>query len=391
MVSEKIQNVKRRFIRLLLDKSLYITAAVEVARSLTLFAISRSPLSLIEGAVGSINVITQFVGRQSDDFFNSRQGWEGLVCSSTQQPIFDILTPVLENFPSSTLNFHYNNNQSLAKLYTLPNGKMIGKDEYGIWHYKSESAKQEMLDFLFSETFKSIHSQVFSIVEKAHRGKYSWDSGTRFILKNEELAVIKSPTSNRYLKHIKRALDKGINRSIIFLGGPGVGKSTLTNTIIKELGLRTLKFKYDPQTTDLLAIENIVDALKVEALILDDFDTVEGSIALLGFLERMHQKLKLTIAIVNTLAQIPPAILRPARFDEIIAINTLDPSVIKEVLGTRFKALYPKVKNWPIAYIKELNERIKIDPKINIAVQIRELDRRVKNQIRALKEVSISE
>jgi DNA replication protein DnaC len=392
MKNDKLEKFKRRFIRELLDKSLYISAAVEIARSLTAFATNRSWLSFIEGGIGTVDVMSKFVGSWSSDLFNIQQGWDSLVCSNTQQPLHDILIPILDKFPSKIINFHYNNNQSMAKIYKLPNGKMIGKDEYGIWYYTEEGSKQELLDFLYQETYNSIHSQLFSIVERTSRGKYSWsEPGSRFLLKDEVLVSIKSPTTDKHLKHIKAAIDAGIPRSIIFLGYPGTGKSTCANTIIKELGLRTLKFKYDPQTCDLMAIETIIDALKVEAVIMDDLDTVEGSASLLGFLERMHNKVKLTIGIVNSLAPFHPAILRPARFDEIITINKLDPQVIQEILGKRFKTLYPKVKNWPVAYIKELQERININPKVNISIQIKELDKRVKNQIRNLKEPTMRE
>lgn len=386
--SEKFQKFKRKLVRELLDKSLYISAGLEVAKSITSFATNKNWLSFVEGGLGSMDVVAQFMGSWSSDYFNLKQGWDILVCATTQQPLHDILIPILDSYPSKVLNFKYNN-QSVCKLYTLPNGKTIGKDDVGLWFSIDEAKKEDLLEFIYQEAFKSIKSQVFSISEKAHRGNYRWSEvGTRFVLKNEELKSIKSPASDKYLNHIKSALDKNINRSIMFLGHPGTGKTTCVNTIIKELGLRTLKFKYDPQATDLSAIENIIDALKVEALIMDDLDTVEGSAALLGFLERMHVKLKLTIGIVNSLAPFHPAILRPARFDEIITINRLDQSVIKEILGKRFKNLYPKVKLWPIAYIKELNERISINPKVNIAQQIRELDRRVKDQAKALEQLN---
>lgn len=382
--NDKFQRLKRKIIRELLDKSMYIAAGVEVARSLTMFATNRNWLSFVEGGLSSMSVVARSMGSWSSDFFNPKQGWEVLVCSTTQQPLHDILLPVLENFPSKILNFEYGT-QSVSKLYQLPNDKTVGRDDYGLWYNQDEGGKEATLDFLYNETFKSIHSQVFSITERSHRSNYRGETNTRFILKNEELVSIKSPTALKHLKHIQCAMEKGIHRSIIFLGFPGTGKTTCTNTIIKELNLRTLKFKYDPQTSDLSAIENIIDALKVEALILDDLDTVEGSASLLGFLERMHVKLKLTIGIVNSLAPFHPAILRPARFDEIITINKLDPQVIEEILGKRFKTLFPKVKNWPVAYVKELSERIAINPKVNIPQQIRELDKRVKNQARTLK------
>ena len=380
----KLQKLKHRISLELLDKSLYISAALEIARSVTAFATNRNWLSFVEGGVGSIDTLTKFVSMFSSDFFNLSQGWDMLICSSTQQPLHDIVTPILETFPSKILNFHYNSMQSMAKLYTLPNGVKLGKDDYGIWYYFESSKKDDLLDFLYSEIFKQIKSNIFSIVEKVQKGSARLEGNSRFILKCESPISIPSPTALKHLKHIKNSIDKGVNRSIIFVGNAGTGKSTVTSTIMNELNLRTLKFKYDPQVTDLNAIENIIDALKVEALILDDFDTVDGSIALLGFLEIMHVKLKLTIGVVNSLAPFNPAILRPARFDEIITINKLDPEVIQKILGPRFKALFPKVKNWPVAYIKELNDRLIINPKINLVAQIKELNKRIKDQSKAL-------
>lgn len=385
--SEKFEKLKRRIIRELLDKALYISAAAEVARSITNFATNRSAFSFIEGGIGAVNIASQFFGTFSSDLFNIKQGWEVLVSQINQQPLFDILTPILDTFPSKMLNFKYDN-QSVSKIYELPNGRSVGKDCFGLWFYFDEGSKEDILDFLYQETFKSVNSQVFSIVEKNHRANKWDDNGSQFSLKPEKLTSLKSPTATKYYNHIKQAIDKNIHRSVIFIGYPGTGKTSITNTIIQELGLRTLRFKYNPQTTDLNAIEDIIKALKVEAIVMDDLDTVESPIALLGFLERMHNQLKLNIGIVNTLSNIPVAIIRPSRYDEIITINKLDASVIKEVLGDRYTKLYPKVKNWPIAFIKELDERLKINPKINIAQNIKELDNRVRKQIKALKEVS---
>lgn len=383
----KYQSLKRKIIREILDKRTYLYAAYEIARSITAFATNRSWLSFIEGAFSSINVAADNFGFYSSDFFNVRQGWDLLVCGITQKPIHDIILPILEHYPSKTLNFKYEHG-GVSKIHHLPNNISIGTDQYGIWYSFENNKEEEVLKNLYDEVFKSINSNVFSIVErgaKVSNKKYGFAADTSFVLQAEKFNSINSKTSKKYLNHIKQAIDKNINRSIMFLGMPGTGKTSMANTIINELGLRTLKFKYSPNTSDLAGIENIIDALKVEALLLDDFDTVDDSINLLGFLERMHSKLKLTIAIANTLSTIKPAILRPARFDEIITVNKLDTEVIRGILGNRYAELYPKVKEWPVAYIKEIIERININPNININVQIKELDKRVKNQIKSLK------
>lgn len=380
--SDYFHQIKRNIVRFLLDQRLYIGAGLEFARSLTSFATNKSLLSFAEGGFGILDTITKTVSMSSEDFFNYPNGYKLLVSQLSEQPLYDILIPVLEAYESQVLTFQYQETIT-CKIYKTPQG-LIGKDGRGIWYYFDQNNKEALLKFFMQELFKKLNSNFLSLSEEEQSSASYWRSSSKFFLRAEKLVSIPSAKSKKYTEYIKIANEKGIHRAIIFCGPPGSGKSICAATIVKELNFRTLKFKYETNT-NLKAIEFIIDALNIEAIIIDDFDQNEQSNKLLEFLENIHKKLKLNIATVNSLKSFHSAVLRPQRYDLIETIDKLDASAIKSILGRRYKDLGPKVKHFPAAFIKELDDRLTIDPNLNINAAIKELDKRVKEANKRLK------
>src|SRR5690606_24830843 len=110
--------------------------------------------------------------------------------------------------------------------------------------------KQKIWDWLLDQKIKQLNSKFYSLVStKVNTGQYAWQNSTNFELCADEMFPVHSVNSEYYTKYLKAYIDKDINRSVIFLGPPGTGKSTLIQTVLQNLQLTSFRFKYDPLTT----------------------------------------------------------------------------------------------------------------------------------------------
>lgn len=157
--------------------------------------------------------------------------------------------------------------------------------------------------------------------------------------------------------------DKNINRSIVFYGPTGSGKTTVSKGIAKRLNYRTITLNSSLlQNNDNQSIMEFMEFFNPEMLIMDDFDKVSYADNIYKFLEFTNEHCKLLIATINNLHSFSQnsAIIRPGRFDDLVEINKIDDRVIIDLLGEDNKDLLEKVNDWPVAYISELIKRIKI-------------------------------
>jgi len=354
-----------------------IEIGFNIAKALTLFAVHKTPFALVEGA---FNIVCDIAGKNTrypQDYFNSNNGWR-LLFSTEWRGVF---TKILAKYPSHNLTFDFDKS-STVQVIDLPIGKVgYHKNHYDevVYFNEKDASEKEFSDFLINEKIDELKSNVISINLKSEHEMSSIN------LVAEKTFPIQSAKSQFYTDYITKCFDLNLNRSIIFYGPPGTGKTTLAHTIITNLGLKTMIFRWTP-SFNLESFLLIMRQFNIEAVIIDDFDQINTSNTLLGFLELLKKEVKVVIALVNSLKEFHPAILRPGRFDEIIKVDALDSKVIKSVLGDLSTEYYMKVKHWPIAYINELVIRSTLvsDPKI-LKKYHTELESRVKKQLDSLK------
>lgn len=167
-----------------------------------------------------------------------------------------------------------------------------------------------------------------------------------------------SKKASEYSSYLKKCIDAGVARSVLFFGPPGTGKSTTARTIISTLGLRSFRIRVEDVAN--ISTSTIFEAISIfepDSIIIDDFDRLGDQVAMLEVLEYFQRHTKLIIATVNDKRRLDDAILRPGRFDELLQIKSMDEEVVKNVLGEEHAESFELVKDWPIAFIQEFVKR----------------------------------
>lgn len=361
----------------------YLQAGLGVARSITNFATNKSPLSFIEGGFNVLENLSHIGTTSQQEYFSPERGWHALIQANWKhQPIFDIYKSVLAAYPYQVVNYTNATSRDPDKIHEIPIASIGVCDKCLYFKSKTHTGRQ-IWDWLLETKKKEINSNFYNLDAKESK-QDRYGSTTNFALNADDVHAIDSGRSTHYTQYLQSFLDAGVNRSVIFLGAPGTGKSTLIQTVLKNLDLISFRFRYNAFTTDLSAIKYLLESLKIEALIMDDFEQGISNEFLLQFLEWTNRNIKLVLASSNSLRKINPAIIRPGRFDELFEINEVDDDLLQGLLGNKYEELGERVKKWPVAYINELMLRCRIRNTLNIEMTIKELDERVTNALAQL-------
>lgn len=371
-------NVRERLLSFLYQNPGLINAAKTSVVGLIDFLFGKdTPPSILTGSVMSIIDIVKnshFEGYYS--LVSAKKGYVSLAHKSTN--IAFLFLDVLELFPHKTIKFL--DNSHLIR-YTLPMGDVylytyVGgttTKEHYIYYNKHLISHKALLDFLSEQKIKLLDSKFILLSKETEQSAYTITAFTP-LSKSSQVA-------HQKLEHLKKFIDAGMHRLILFYGPAGTGKSSLASFLLAEMNYKTLVFNASYKVGASNIIDYVVDVFGIEAIIMDDFDQLTSSNDKLELLESLNKRLKVVIGVANSLKEFHPALLRPGRFDEVSLINELDKECILGVLGENGNQYYEQVKHWPIAYIQELSKRIKLLPEDKIEIHIEDLNDRVKRQL----------
>lgn len=217
------------------------------------------------------------------------------------------------------------------------------------------------------------------VMRKSDRFGFKEFDEDKVILEIDQVyKAMPSKRATEYSKYLKRCIDAGVHRSVMFYGPPGTGKSTTAKTIVETLGLRSFRIRVaDAGGIDNSTLFESVKIFQPEAIIFDDFDRAHNQENLLETLEHFHDNVKLVIATVNRRNDLDEALLRPGRFDELECVKRMDDDVVKKVLGDENLDAFEMVKEWPIAFIQEYVKRTHFMSKEEAIESVEELAERV--------------
>ena len=317
-------------------------------------------------------VLVEDVEVWADDYFSGDEWVEPYNADFNQT-----LLHVLQKLPYERIKTVEEN--TLIRVCTLPGGGKAG------WAY---SGRLQTVDHVWFDSSKLEESKAYvkQMLWEQYKGKSLVMRKNEHIIMDEARVTFEvddafeaklSKRAVELSEQLKKPLDEGVARSIMFYGPPGTGKSTLARTIVELMNLRSFRIRI----ADLGGLSNatLFEAINIfepDAVILDDFDRASSQAQLLETLEFFQQKVKLVITTVNDRNNLDDALLRPGRIDILELVDRMDKEVIKHVLGEYVDG-YEIVKAWPIAFINEYVKRRRYLSIDEAATSVVELARRV--------------
>lgn len=311
------------------------------------------------------------------DFFDDEAKW----VEPFPRDFSGAILKILKKFPYETLKTSTEGSIiHLVKLDVGTVGWITNTTKYTVFKVDRIYAETKNLEAI-REKIKSLLWEQFKdkplVLKRNQRSLRSFDEDRIVLEVDDAFDPLPSELASEYTKYLNRAINGGVNRSVMLYGPPGTGKSTLARTLVNNLKLRSFRLRIeDVGGIDNSTLFEAIDIFKPDAIILDDFDRAGSQEQLLETCEHFEKNIKLVIATVNKRDKLDEALLRPGRFDELVLVKRMDDNVIKNELGA-YVDVFNQVKDWPIAFIVEYVKRRQFLTKREAMKTIKELAARV--------------
>jgi hypothetical protein len=357
-----------------------IGCAAKIFEQINDFNQKRTVWSALQAVASSTREIATYLS--IDKSYHSEAGHVHVFPKQLNELFMDLL---IKYYPYHDVyidgSYEYNVGRSTIRFVNVD-----GVEASWVEYFDSTESKAEECIWSKPEDAKAIQEAVKKILWKEYENQSIVITVDKTANNNDKLAieidslglVLHSEKSEELTEYLRKFLVHHVNRSIMFYGPPGTGKSTLARTIVRNLSLRSIRFKTGDLDANKHLLKTIIDFFEPQAIILDDFDRLQihNSSELLEILEYINQNIPLMFATVNDINQFQDAVIRPGRIDELIMIDFLDKKVICKLLG-EFAASYEVVKEWPISFIEEYVKRAKLIGIEKAEIGMKELSKRV--------------
>jgi len=185
----------------------------------------------------------------------------------------------------------------------------------------------------------------------------------------------------------------GFNRSLLFFGPPGTGKTTLAARLAERTEGRLLVASCTilESARGRTIIEDLVDIIDPSVILLDDLDKMYHPNDMLESMEHLNRKANrrkhLLIGTVNSLCRVPEALRRPGRFDEIVEFDQPTKDQRKRIILTygkefgveystrQFDTISNQTEGMSGAYLKEIALRASVLPFKDLCNQVKQMKR----------------
>lgn len=219
---------------------------------------------------------------------------------------------------------------------------------------------ENLYELMFDHYIEKYNGQVYltnSATKKTSGGGLG--AGKIYLDKDSLYKVKSNKLINETVKRLKLYKDKKVNRSILFYGEPGSGKSTLIKSICSHLNINSFRIPANMINIVPGKIYRYISKNKnINALIIEDIDKVSLSVSMLETIDSIRDDLEFIFFSANNKENINKAFARMERIDEIIEINGTDIETGIEILGD--EELAKKMEKYPVVCLVELAKRIKV-------------------------------
>lgn len=298
----------------------------------------------------------------NDDDVFQKEGWSVSKFESWDNFIYQVADEMIAedkkySFPSKNENLVY----KIFEYEGIEFGFYFSKEDNicisGPW-WPPEACEEDHFTNLLSDLIWSKFPNGFCEVSKMKMpSSYVSNLMATEVPTKDANGSLYSETADKILKSVVKYKEAGFSRSIMLNGEPGSGKTSAMNYVAANFGGKVIRFSLN-QIKSGVDTTSGIELLQPSTVLIDDFDRLtSGHDSMLESIEKLSARVKLIMVSTNSLKEMPKAIMRPGRFDEILQIDGLDEGLTRSIIGDVPECIINRLLKLPIAYIKEFKKR----------------------------------